>query len=112
MMFSTASCGPSASAVLPNSGGLSTGGSDLMARLGHWSILDTPAQSRVNAIHAALLPTGTVLIIAGSGNSPLNFTAGSFKTLLWDPQTDQFRLVPHPMISSAPATRCCRTENC
>ncbi|MDQ3905950.1 MAG: DUF1929 domain-containing protein [Actinomycetota bacterium] len=96
IVFSTVSCGPITDAVLRDSGGPSTGGPDLTARLGHWSILDIPAQSRVNAIHAALLPTGKVLIIAGSGNSPLNFAAGSFKTMLWDPQTDQFQLIPTP----------------
>ena len=64
--------------------------------LGHWNILDMPAQARVNAIHAALLPTGKVLVIAGSGNSPRNFAAGSFTSLLWDPQTGSFTLVPTP----------------
>jgi hypothetical protein len=96
LMFNAVSRGPIAGTLPPNLRGLPTAGIDLMASIGHWSILDVPAESRVNAIHAALLPTGKVLIIAGSGNSPLNFTAGSFKTLLWDPQTDQFQLIPTP----------------
>jgi hypothetical protein len=65
-------------------------------RIGHWSILEVPAQLRVNAIHAALLHTGKVLIIAGSGNSSHYFAAGNVKTLLWDPETNQFQLIPTP----------------
>src|SRR6185437_2409366 len=70
--------------------------SDELCISGQWNIIDVPPRSRVNAIHAALLPTGKVLIIAGSGNSPENFDAGSFTTLLWDPQTGQFSLIPTP----------------
>jgi hypothetical protein len=51
---------------------------------------------RVNAVHAALLRTGKVLIIAGSGNNRKQFDAGSFKTLLWDPATGRFEKVPTP----------------
>lgn len=69
---------------------------DELAIFGQWNVIDIPAQSRINAIHAALLPTGKVLIIAGSGNSPRNFDAGRFSTLLWDPQTGQSRLIPTP----------------
>jgi hypothetical protein len=68
----------------------------VVASIGRWSVLDLPAQYRVNAIHAALLPTGKVLIVAGSGNSPVNFVAGSFKTLPWDLHPDQFRIIPTP----------------
>src|SRR5262245_65718106 len=38
-------------------------------RYGHWARLPVPAKFRVNAIHAALLNTGKVLIIAGRGNN-------------------------------------------
>ncbi len=38
-------------------------------RYGHWTILPVPADMRVNAVHTALLYTGKVLIIAGSGNN-------------------------------------------
>ncbi|MDQ4104690.1 MAG: galactose oxidase early set domain-containing protein [Actinomycetota bacterium] len=71
-------------------------GSGAMATFGHWSVLDFPVEFRVNAIHAALLSTGKVLIIAGSGNSTAHFEAASFKTLLWNPQTDEFSLIPTP----------------
>jgi hypothetical protein len=39
---------------------------------GHWSILNVPSKYRIDAIHAALLYTGKVLIIAGSGNNQGN----------------------------------------
>jgi galactose oxidase-like protein/radical copper oxidase GlxA-like protein len=63
---------------------------------GHWSMLNVPQDMHVNAIHAALLRTGKVLIIAGSGNDKKQFEAGKFKTLLWDPETDNFKLIHTP----------------
>ncbi|MFY1634020.1 galactose oxidase-like domain-containing protein [Solwaraspora sp. WMMB335] len=63
---------------------------------GYWRILELPESQRVNAIHAALLPTGKVLLIAGSGNDREQFDAGTFKTLLFDPATEQTELVPTP----------------
>jgi Domain of unknown function (DUF1929) len=65
-------------------------------RNGHWSMLSVPKDMRVNAIHAAVLRTGKVMILAGSGNNQKQFDAGKFKTLLWDPQTDKFKLVHTP----------------
>ncbi|WP_229071185.1 galactose oxidase early set domain-containing protein [Actinoplanes sp. DH11] len=63
---------------------------------GHWSMLPVPAGFKVNAIHAALLKTGKVLIIAGSGNNREKFEAGTFRTIVWDPRTDRFTDVPTP----------------
>jgi hypothetical protein len=63
---------------------------------GHWSMLTVPDHLRVNAIHAALLRTGKVLIIAGSGNDRKHFDAGKFRTILWDPETDEFTRVKTP----------------
>ncbi len=63
---------------------------------GHWSLLSVPEEMRVNAIHAALLRTGKVLIIAGSGNDRRQFEAGKFHTVLWDPATDEFTRVDTP----------------
>jgi hypothetical protein len=65
-------------------------------RNGHWSILSVPEKLRVNALHAALLRTGKVLIVAGSGNNRKQFDAGKFHTILWDPATDKFKRVPTP----------------
>jgi hypothetical protein len=66
------------------------------ARAGHWSILQVPEHLRVNAVHAALLNTGKVLIIAGTGNDRKQFDAGDFETLLWDPATDEFEPIHTP----------------
>jgi hypothetical protein len=66
------------------------------AKYGSWSTLVLPQQFRVNAIHASLLRTGKVLIIAGSGNDADNFKAGTFKTLLWDPVRNTYKLIPTP----------------
>ncbi|OJF13566.1 radical copper oxidase GlxA [Couchioplanes caeruleus] len=65
-------------------------------KYGHWSRLNVPQNFRVNAIHAALLNTGKVLIIAGSGNNRDNFEAGTFRTVLYDPAKDSFSEVPTP----------------
>jgi len=69
---------------------------DYKQRAGHWSMLDVPEHLRVNALHAALLHTGKVLIIAGSGNDRKQFDAGKFKTILWDPETDTFKRIHTP----------------
>lgn len=66
------------------------------ARYGHWQLLSVPEKYRVRAIHAALLRTGKVLLIAGSGNDEKRFDAGTFDTLLWDPAKDTFKLIPTP----------------
>ncbi len=65
-------------------------------RYGHWSILAVPANMRVNAIHAILLRTGKVLIIAGSGNNQGNFDAGRFESVLYDPGKDTFKKIRTP----------------
>ncbi|MBT2524788.1 DUF1929 domain-containing protein [Streptomyces sp. ISL-99] len=66
------------------------------ARYGSWSTVDIPEEYRTNAIHAALLNTGKVLIIAGSGNEQKKFDEGTFETVLWNPQDNSFKLVPTP----------------
>lgn len=66
------------------------------AEFGKWDLIELPEDQRVNAIHAALLPTGKLLIIAGSGNDEELFDAGTFRTLLYDPVTGQTRLIPTP----------------
>jgi hypothetical protein len=65
-------------------------------KYGHWSRLPVPHEFRVNAIHAALLSTGKVLIVAGSGNDRKNFEAGTFRSILYDPAHDSFTAVPTP----------------
>ena len=96
VILNAGSWSPIGATVLQEWDDFRTSRPDYMSTFGHWSILDVPAKFRVNGIHAALLPTGKVLIIAGSGNNIKNFKAGSFTTLLWNPQTDDFTLIPTP----------------
>ncbi|MET9953024.1 kelch motif-containing protein [Streptomyces sp. NPDC006339] len=65
-------------------------------KYGSWAVIDVPEQYRVNAIHAALLHTGKVLLIAGSGNDQKKFDAGTFETILWDPAKNTFKSIPTP----------------
>lgn len=65
-------------------------------RYGQWSLVDVPERYRINAIHAALLHTGKVLLIAGSGNDEHNFRAGTFQSVLWDPVRNTFKEIPTP----------------
>ena len=59
---------------------------------GSWStpIASLPQQS----IHAAVLHTGKVLLVAGSGNRKGTFTSGTFTSLLWDPVTNALTRLP------------------
>ncbi|WP_329283142.1 galactose oxidase-like domain-containing protein [Streptomyces sp. NBC_00691] len=66
-------------------------------RFGSWAEVEVPDRYRINAIHAALLHTGKVLLIAGSGNSQKNFDAGTFETILWDPAANTFKKIPTPV---------------
>ncbi|MCQ8770683.1 kelch motif-containing protein [Streptomyces telluris] len=66
------------------------------AKNGHWAVVDVPERYRINTIHAALLHTGKVLLVAGSGNNAANFRAKSFRTVLWDPARNTFKDIPTP----------------
>ncbi|MBO8194078.1 DUF1929 domain-containing protein [Streptomyces oryzae] len=66
------------------------------AAKGHWQIVQIPEKYRINTIHAALLHTGKVLLVAGSGNDAANFKAKSFRTVLWDPAKNTFKNIPTP----------------
>jgi hypothetical protein len=66
------------------------------AENGKWEILDFPEKYRQNTIHAALLRTGKVLLVAGSGNNQDNFDAKKFDTRIWDPVKGTIKKVPTP----------------
>ncbi|GAA4790948.1 kelch motif-containing protein [Streptomyces ziwulingensis] len=66
------------------------------AKYGSWAQIGIPEEYRTNAIHAALLRTGKVLIVAGSGNEQKKFDKGSFDTVLWDPERNTFKKVATP----------------
>jgi hypothetical protein len=76
---------------------------DYKEKYGHWQVLDLPEEFRLNAIHAAVLPTGKVLLVAGSGNNRQNFdtfhnegTIQVLKTVVLDPETMDIKLVDTP----------------
>ncbi len=71
---------------------------------GVWTTNSTP--SPVRAIHGALMHTGKVLLIAGSGNDENQFAAGTFTTAIYDPATGTLRSdiqTPYDMFCSGHA---------
>lgn len=66
------------------------------AENGKWEIIEFPEEYRLNTIHAALLHTGKVLLIAGSGNNQDNFDAKKYDTRIWDPVKGTIKKVPTP----------------
>jgi hypothetical protein len=64
-----------------------------MRENGRWDVV---ADSRSRTVHAAMLRTGKILLIAGSGNDQGNFDAKRFETLLWDPVANKFEKVYTP----------------
>jgi hypothetical protein len=66
------------------------------AENGHWDIVEFPEEYRQDTIHAALLHTGKVLLVAGSGNKQENFDAKRFDTRLWDPVKGSIKKIPTP----------------
>jgi hypothetical protein len=56
---------------------------------GQWQTL--PYTMPINPIHAALLHTGKVLVVAGSGNVPSNT---DFEAAIWDPQSATINTQP------------------
>ncbi|WP_371647158.1 galactose oxidase-like domain-containing protein [Streptomyces mirabilis] len=66
------------------------------AKNGHWDIIQFPEEYRQNTIHAALLHTGKILLIAGSGNNQDNFDAKKFDTRIWDPVKGTIKKIPTP----------------
>ena len=63
-------------------------------KFGVWDV--NTKKMPVNAVHAALLKTGKVLIIAGSGNNQKDFDTNSFKSVLWNPKDNSFKTVDTP----------------
>ncbi|MGX1312363.1 hypothetical protein RKD24_002482 [Streptomyces calvus] len=63
---------------------------------GKWEIVEFPEEYRQNTIHAALLRTGKVLLVAGSGNNQDNFDAKKYDTRIWDPVNGTIKKVPTP----------------
>ncbi|CAL9569630.1 galactose oxidase-like domain-containing protein [Streptomyces sp. enrichment culture] len=63
---------------------------------GKWEIIEFPEKYRQNTIHAALLRTGKVLMVAGSGNNQDNSDDKQYDTRIWDPIKGTIKKVPTP----------------
>ncbi len=61
---------------------------------GVWQVLPFP--SPVRTIHTVLMYNGKVLFVAGSGNDPSEFAAGTFESAVYDPTTGKFQVIPTP----------------
>jgi hypothetical protein len=64
-----------------------------LRQYGRWDVV---ADSGSRSAHVALLHTGKVLMMAGSGNDQNNFDAKRFSTVLWDPAANTFQSVYTP----------------
>jgi len=60
----------------------------MAATQGLWELL--PTDSRVLAVHAALMHTGRVLFFAGSGNDPAKLASHDFRSVVWDYEKGTF----------------------
>ncbi|WP_171109955.1 MULTISPECIES: galactose oxidase-like domain-containing protein [unclassified Streptomyces] len=61
---------------------------------GKWEVL--PAQNPVRSMHSVVLHNGKVLLIAGSGNDPEMFEAGTFTSAVYDPENGTYKVIPTP----------------
>lgn len=67
---------------------------EYMAKHGRWDVMEY--KSPVRAVHAAVLPDGNVWLAAGSGNNAFDFSAGTYKTSVWNPKDGTFQEVNTP----------------
>jgi hypothetical protein len=61
---------------------------------GAWQVLPFP--SPVRSIHSVVLDNGDVLFVAGSGNDPSEFAAGTFESAVYNPTKGTFQVIPTP----------------
>ncbi len=61
---------------------------------GQWQVLSYP--DTVRSVHSILLHNGKVLFMAGSGNDPMQFNAGTFKSTVYDPVSGTFTDIATP----------------
>ena len=87
---------PTATATAPADTGL--------ALTGRWTV--NSVNMPLKAMHATTLRDGRVLLLAGSGNSPTDFAAKTFKVAVWNPSTNAFLnlTAPEDMFCSGHAT--------
>ncbi len=72
-------------------------------KYGSWEIVDIPEEFKTNTIHAATLPTGKVLLVAGSGNDRESFNQYSdegkisvLATAIYDPAKNDIKMIDTP----------------
>ncbi|WP_344011134.1 galactose oxidase-like domain-containing protein [Streptomyces thermospinosisporus] len=61
---------------------------------GKWEVL--PTRNPVRSMHSVVLHNGKVLLIAGSGNDPELFEAGTFTSAVYDPENGTYQTIPTP----------------
>jgi hypothetical protein len=61
---------------------------------GRWTTCELPAG--FNPVHASVLPDGSVLLMAGSGNDPAELAAGRFQSYSFSPSTCAATRLPTP----------------
>ncbi|MFI1968084.1 galactose oxidase [Streptomyces cinnamoneus] len=62
---------------------------------GSWAVM--PFRNPVRSMHSVVLHNGKVLLVAGSGNDPDLFKAGTFTSALYDPRTGAMKTIPTPV---------------
>ncbi|WP_190128983.1 galactose oxidase early set domain-containing protein [Streptomyces mashuensis] len=80
-------------ATQPGGGAVCTAG-DACTK-GTWAVM--PFRNPVRSMHSVVLHNGKVLLVAGSGNDPELFKAGTFTSALYDPRTGGMKTVPTPV---------------
>ncbi|MGW1073915.1 galactose oxidase-like domain-containing protein [Streptomyces sp. NPDC002537] len=80
-------------ATQPAAGDVCTAG-DACAK-GSWAVM--PFENPVRSMHSVVLHNGKVLLVAGSGNDPDLFKAGTFTSAVYDPRTGGMKTIPTPV---------------
>ncbi|ARZ70196.1 Galactose oxidase [Streptomyces albireticuli] len=62
---------------------------------GSWAVM--PFKNPVRSMHSVVLHNGKVLLVAGSGNDPELFKAGTFTSAVYDPKTGGMKTIPTPV---------------
>ncbi|WP_344467831.1 galactose oxidase early set domain-containing protein [Kitasatospora kazusensis] len=78
--------------TVPVTGGTCTAGA--ACTTGSWQVL--PFLNPVRSMHAIVLHNGKVLLMAGSGNDPMAFAAGTFSSAVYDPASGKFTQIATP----------------
>jgi hypothetical protein len=65
------------------------------SQVGEWSLVPNNVPIRT-PIHAAMLRTGKVLLVAGSGNDRTQAANGVYQSVIWDPATGAYTQITPP----------------